>query len=159
MLFILLDRFILIFPIINMEATSLALVPRHCLLCCYSIAKSCSTLCDPMNYSTPGLPVLCSNSCALSQWCHPTILSSVGPFSSCPPFFPELGSLLMSQLCASGGLSIGASASASVLPMNIQGWFPLGLTGLISMLSKGLSRVFSSTTVRKHQSWGAHSFI
>ena len=159
MLFILLDRFILIFPIINMEATSLALVLRHCLLCCYSVAKSCPTLCDPMDCSTPGLPVLCSNSCALSQCCHSTILSSVGPFSSCPSFFPELGSFPMSQPCASGGWSIGASALASVLPMNIQGWFPLGLTGLMSLLSKGLSRVFSSTTVRKHQSFGAHSFI
>ena len=138
MLSILLDWFILVFPIINMEAASLALVLRHCLLCCYSIAKSCPTLCDHMDCSTPGLPVLCSNSCALSQWCHPTILSSVGPFSSCPAFFPELGSFPVSQLCESGGQSIGASASTSVLPMNIQGWFPLGLTCLISLLSKGL---------------------
>ena len=81
----------------------------------------------------------CSNSCPLSQWCHPTISSSVIPFSSCPQSLPE--SFPMSQLFAWGGQSIGVSASASVLPMNIQDWFPLGLTGLISLLSKGLSRM------------------
>ena len=89
-------------------------------------------------------PTVCSNSCPLSWWCHPTILSSFAPFSSCPQSFPASGSFLMSWLFTSGGQSIGASASASVLPMNIQGWFHLGLTGLISWLSKGLSRVFSS---------------
>ena len=95
-------------------------------------------------------PRVCSNSCPLSQWCHPIILSSVIPFS-CPQSFPPSGSILVSWLFNSGGQSIGASASASVLPMNIQGWFPLGLTGLNSPLSKGLSKVFSSTTVQKHQ--------
>ena len=85
------------------------------------------------------------------QWCHPTISSAVTPFSACPQSFPVYGSFPTSQLLASHGQSNGASASASVLPMNIQGWFPLGLTGLISLLSKGLWRVFSSTTVRKHQ--------
>ena len=85
-----------------------------------------------------------------SQWCHPTISSSVTLFSSCPRSFPESRFFLMSQLFASGGQSIGVSASASVLPMNIQGWFLLGLTGFIS-LSKGLSRIFSRTTVWKHQ--------
>ena len=87
------------------------------------------------------------NPCALSWWCHPTISSSVVPFSSCLQSFPVSGSFPMSQLFASGDQSIGASASASVL--NIQGWFPLGLTGLISLKSKGLSRVFSSTTGQK----------
>ena len=90
------------------------------------------------------------NSCPSSRWCHPTISTSVIPFSSCPQSFPASGSFPMSQLFASGGQSIDVSVSASVLLMNIQGWFPLGLTGLISLYSKGLSRVFSSTTVRKH---------
>ena len=98
----------------------------------------------------PLFPGVCSSSCPLSQWCHPTISSSVSPFSSCPQSFPTSGSLPMSRFFASGGQSIGASASASVLPMNIQDWFPLGLTGLISLKSKGLSRVFSSTIIRKH---------
>ena len=93
----------------------------------------------------------CSNSCPLSQWCHPTISFSVALFSFCPQTFPALGSFPMSRLFASGGQRIGASASAPVLPMNIQDWFLLVLTGLISLLSKGLSRVFSSTTVWKHQ--------
>ena len=88
------------------------------------------------------------------QWCHPAISSSVLPFSSRPQSFPASVSFPMSQLFVSGGQSIRASASASVLPMNIQGWFSLGLTGLISLLSKGLSRVFSSTTVWKHQFFG-----
>ena len=96
----------------------------------------------------------CSNSCPLSWWCHPTVSSSVAPFS-CPQSFPVSGSFPISQFFASGGQSIGASASASVLPMNIQGWFPLGLTGLISLLSKGLSRVFSSTTVQKYRFFSA----
>ena len=89
------------------------------------------------------------------QWCHPTISSSVIPFSSCPQFFPASGSFAMSQLFISGGQSTGASATASVLPINIQGWFPLGLTGLISLQSKGPSRVFSSTAVWKYQFFGA----
>ena len=96
-------------------------------------------------------PRACSNSCPSSQWCHPTISSSVASFSSCPQSFPASGSFPMSGLFASGGQSIGASASASVLLMNIQGWFPWGLTDLISLQSKGLSRVFSSTTIWKHQ--------
>ena len=96
-------------------------------------------------------PRVCSNLCPLSQWCHPTSSSSVTPFSSCPPSFPASASFIVSLLFASGGQSIGPSASASVLPINIQGWFPLGLTGLISLLSKGLSRVVSNTTAQKHQ--------
>ena len=99
-------------------------------------------------------PRVCSNSSPLSWWCHPTISSSVTPFSSCLQPFPASGSFPMSWLFASGGQSIGVSASASVLPMNIQGWFPLGLTRLISLLSKGLSRLFSSTTIQKHQFFG-----
>ena len=95
-------------------------------------------------------PRICSNSCPLSWGCHPTISSSVGAISSsCPQSFPASGSFPMSRLFTSGGQSIGASASASVLPMNIQDWFPLGLTGLISLKSKGLSRVFFNTTVQK----------
>ena len=88
-----------------------------------------------------------SNSCSLSRWCHPTISSSVGPFSSCLQSIPASGSFQMRQLFASDGQSIGVSTSASVLPMNIQDWFPLGLTGLI-LKSKGLSRVFSNTTFK-----------
>ena len=89
------------------------------------------------------------------RWCHPIISSSVVPFSSCLQSFPLLGSFPMSQFFASGGQRIGVSALASVLPMNIQDWLPLGLTGLISMLSKALSRVFSNTTVQKHQFFSA----
>ena len=91
------------------------------------------------------------NPCSLSQWCHPTTSSSVIPFSSCPQSFPASESFPMSQLFASGGQSFGVSASTSVLPMNTQDWFPLGWTGWISLQSKGLSRVFSNTTVQKHQ--------
>ena len=96
-------------------------------------------------------PWVCSNSRPLSWWCHPTISSSVAHFSSCPLSFPASGSFQISWFFTSGGQSIGASASASVLPMKIQVWFPLGLTGLISLQSKGFSRVFFSTTVQKHQ--------
>ena len=88
-------------------------------------------------------PRVCSNSCALSQWCHPIISSSVIPFSSCLQSFPASGSFLLSQLFASGGQSTGVSDSTSVLPMNTQDWFPLGWTGWISLQFKGLSRVFS----------------
>ena len=97
----------------------------------------------------------CPNSCPLNWWCHPTILSFVVPFSSCLQSFPTSGYFLMSWLLVSGGQSIGASASASVFPMNIHDWFPVGLTGLISLQSKGLSRVFSNTAVWKHQCFDA----
>ena len=100
-------------------------------------------------------PGVCSNSCPLSQWCHPTILSSVASLFSCLQSFPALGSFPVSQLFTLGGQSIGASASPSVLPINIQGWFPLGLTGLISLLTKRLSGVFSSTTGWNYQFFGA----
>ena len=95
------------------------------------------------------------NPCPLSWWCHPTISSSVVPFSSCFQSFQASGSFQISQLFASGGQSIGVSASTSVLPMNTQDWFPLRWTGWISLQSKGLSRVFSNTTVQKHQFFGA----
>ena len=106
----------------------------------------------PCPSPTPGA---CSNSCLSSRWCHTTILPSVVPFSSCLQSFPASGYFPRSQFFASGGQSIGVSASASVLPINIQNWFPLGLTGFISLQSKGLSRVFSNTTVQKHQFFGA----
>ena len=96
-----------------------------------------------------------SNLCPLSRWCHPTISSSVSPFSSYLQSFPASGSFPMSQFFPWCGQSIGVSASASALPVNIQDWFPLGWTGWISLLSKGLSRVFSNTTIQKHQFFGA----
>ena len=99
-------------------------------------------------------PGVYSDSCPSSRWCHSTISSSVIPFFS-PQSFPAIGNLPVSQLVPSGGQSIGASDSASVLPVNIQGWFPLGWTGLISLLSKGCSRVFSNTIVQKHQFFSA----
>ena len=99
----------------------------------------------PCSSPTPGV---CSNSCPLSQWCHPTISSFAIPFFSSLQSFPASGSFPMSQFFTSGGLSIGVLASASVLPMNIQDWFPLGWTGWISLLSMGLSSVFSNTTVQ-----------
>ena len=105
----------------------------------------------PCPSPTPGA---CSNSCPSSWWWHPTISSSVVPFSPLQSFSAS-GSFQMSQFFASGGQSIGVSASASVLLMNIHNWFPLGLTGLISLLSKGLSRVFSNTIVQKHKFFGA----
>ena len=129
--------------------------PLFCL-----VTKSCLTLCDPMDCSTharlpcPSLsPGVCSNSCPLSRWCHPTISSSLVPFSSCLQSFPASRSFSLSWLFASGGQSIGALASASVLPVNIQVWFPLGLTGLITLQSKRLLKVFSSTTVWKHSAF------
>ena len=109
----------------------------------------------PCPLPTPGVY---SNSCPSSWWCHPTIPSSEVPFS-CLQSCPASGCFLMSQFFTSGGQSIGTSASASVLPMNIQDWFPLGSTGLISLLSKGLSRVFSNTTVQKHQFFGTQFSI
>jgi len=102
----------------------------------------------PCPLPTPGVH---SNPCLLSWWCHPAILSSVVPFSSCPQSLPESGSFPMSQLFAWSGQNIGVSASASVPPMNTQDWSPLGWTGWISLQSKGLPRVFSNTTVQKHQ--------
>ena len=129
-----------------------------------SVQFSCSVLSDslrphglqharpPCLSPTPGA---CLNSCPSSQWCYLTISSSVIPFSSCLQSFPATGLFLMGQFFASGGQSIQASASASVLPMNTQDWSPLWWTGWISLQSKGLSRVFSNTTVQKHQFFSA----
>ena len=122
-----------------------------------SASQSCLTLCDPMDYSTPGFPVhhqlpeFAQTHVHWVKWCHPTISSSVTPFSSCPQSFPASGSFPMSQLFALDGQRFGASASPSVLLMNTPLGFPSGLTGFISLQSKGLSRVFSSTTIWKHQ--------
>ena len=134
-----------------MNMTRAVELGEHC-----SFAKSCRAPFNPMSCSSQvslsfTISRSCSDSCPLCQWCHPTISSSIVPFSSCPQPSPASGSFSMSQLFTSGGQGIGASASAPVLPMNIQGWFSLGLTGLISLLSKGPSRDFSSTTVWKHQ--------
>ena len=101
-------------------------------------------------------PRVYSNSCPSSQWCHPAISSSVFPFFSCPQSLPASGSFPVSQLFAWGGQSTGVSASALVLPMNTQDWSPLGWTDWISLQTKGLSRVFSNTTVQKHQFFSAH---
>ena len=100
------------------------------------------------------IPRVYSNSCPLSQWCHPTVSSSVVPFSPCLQSFPASGFFQMNQFFTSGGQNIGVSASTSVLPMSIQDGFPLGWTGWIPLQSKGLSRVFSNTTVQKHQVYG-----
>ena len=125
-----------------------------------SVPQSCLTLRPHgLQHTRPPCPSptlrVYSNLCPLSPWCHPTISSSVVPFSSSLQSFPASGSVSqqMSQFFTSDGQSIGVSASASVLPMNIQDWFPLGWSGRISLQSKGLSRVFSSTTVQKHQSF------
>ena len=128
----------------------LTIVVVHC-----SVTKVVSDSLQPHGLKHTRLPCpslsprVCSNSCSLSQWCHPTISSSVAPYISSPQSFPASESFPMSWLFPSGDRSIGASESA--LPRNTQGWFPLGLTGLVCLLSEGLSRVFSSTTVRKHQ--------
>ena len=119
-------------------------IHSHKCFCCCSVTQSCLTFCGPMDRSTPGFPVLFhlpefAHSCPLSRWCHPTVLSSVIPFS-CLQSFPASGSFLWVS---------SSSVSASVLLMNIQDWFPLGLTGWISLQSKGVSRVFSNSTVQK----------
>ena len=133
----------------------------------HSVQFSCSVVSDslqphesqhtrpPCPSPTPGAY---SNSCPLSWWCQPAISSSVVPLSSCSQSFPASGSFPMSQLFTWGGQRIGVSASASVLPMNTQDWSPLGWTGWISLQSKGLSRVFSNTTVQKHQFFSSQLF-
>ena len=146
-----------------------------------SVAQSCPTLCDSMDCSMPGflvhhqLPELAETSCPLSRWCHPTVSSSVIPFSSHLQSFPASGSFHMSQFFTSGGWSIGISASTSVLPMNIQDWLPLGWTGWISLQSMGLSESsptpqfksinifvlsfsYSPTFTSIHDYWKSHSF-
>ena len=135
----------------------------------HSVQFSCSVISDSLRphglqhvrppCSSP-TPWIYSNSCPSSQWCHPTISSSVVPFSSCLQSFPESGSFPMSQFFTSGCQSIRVSTSASVLPMNIQDWVPLGWAGWVSLLSKGLSRVFSNTTVPKASAlWRSAFFI
>ena len=128
-----------------------------------SVQFSCSVMSNSLwphesQHARPPCPLpapgVYSNSCPSSRWWYPTISSSVIPFSSCPQSLPESGSFTMNQLFASGGQSIEVSASASVLPMNTQDWSPLGWTGWISLQSKGLSRIFSNTTVQKHQLFG-----
>ena len=123
-----------------------------------SVAQSCLTLCDPMNH-TPGPPVHHQlpefTQTHVHWWCHPAISSSVVPFSSCPQSLPAAESFPMSQHFSSDGQSIGVSALASVLPKNTQDWSPIGWTGWISLQSKGLSRIFSNTTVQKYQFFGA----
>ena len=126
--------------------------------CCCSVTQSRLTLCDPWTAACQAsLSFTISRNLlklmSIVRWYHPTISSSVVPFFSHPQSFPAWGSFPMSQIFTSGGQSIGTSAS--VLPTNTQDWFPLGLTGLISLLSKGLSRVFSNTTIQKHQFFGA----
>ena len=121
-----------------------------------SVTSLLPNLCDPMDDSMPGFPVslkhrACPYSSPSNQFCHPGIIYSVDPLSSCLQFFPVSGSFHESQFFISGGQSIGVSASASVLLMNIQDWLPLGLTGLISLQPKGLSRVFSNTTLQNYQ--------
>ena len=124
------------------------------------VAQSCLTLCDPneLQHARPPCPSPTSrvhwNSRPSSRWCHPAISSSVVPFSSCSQFLPASESFPMSQLFAWGGQSTGVSALASGLPKNTQGWSPLEWTGWISLQSKGLSRVFSNTTIKKHQFFG-----
>ena len=120
-----------------------------------SVAQSCPILCNPMNCSTPGLSVHQQLLEFTQTHVHPAISFSVIPFSSCPQWFPASGSFQMSQLFTSCGQSIGVSASTSVLPMNTQDCSPLGWTDWISLQSKGLSRVFSNTTVQKHQFFSA----
>ena len=127
-----------------------------------SVAQWCPTLCDPMNHTQHARPPCPSptpgvhpNPCPSSRWCHPAISFSVFPFSSHLLSFPASGAFQMSQFFESGGQSIGVSVSASVLPMSTQGWSPLEWTGWISLQFKGLSRVFSNTTVQKHQFFSA----
>ena len=132
---------------------------EECIVCC-SVQFRCSVMSDSLRPHEPQharppcsspAPGVHPNSCPLSQWCHPTISTSVVPFSSCPQSFPASGSFQMSQFFTSGGQSFGVSASTSVLPMNTQDWSPLGWVGWISLQSKEISRVFSNTTVPNHQ--------
>ena len=130
---------------------------RSC--CCCLVAKSCLTFCNPMNCRKPGLPVLHNfPEFAQNWWCHPTI-SSCHPLLLLPSIFPSIRIFSNESALLVRWPNIGASASASVLSENIQGWFPLGLTGLISLQSKGLSRIFFNTTVWKHQFLGAQPFF
>ena len=135
-------------------------ITGHFLFPCYcsSVDKSFPTPMDCMQHASliypPLSPGVCSDSCSLTWWCYLTTATPTTLFTFCLQSFPASGSFLMSQLITSGGQNIEASASASVFPMNIQGWFPLALAGLTSLQSKRFSRVFSSTTICKHQFFG-----
>ena len=136
---------------------------RSCRNSCCSVTKSSPTLCDfkeqdrlPCPLLSPGV---CSISCPFSWWCHPTISSSVAPFSFCPQSFPASGSFPMRGLFTSSGQSIETSASASVFPMNIQGWFPLGLTGLLSLKSQELSSLLQNYSLKASVLWPSAFFI
>ena len=131
----------------------------YCTIQFSSVTQSSPTLCDPMDCSTPGLcpsppPEVCPSSCSLHRWCHLAISSSDTLFSFCLQSFPASGTFPMSHRFTSDDQNTGSSALASVLPVNIQSWSPLRLTGLISLLSKGLSGIFSSTEVQRHQFFG-----
>ena len=145
--------FFLIFKDSKVSTCRSVKLTRQTLTTLSSVIQLCPALCDPMDCSMPGLPVhhqlteFTQTHPPMSQWCHPTISSSVAPLSSCFHSFPASRSFQMSQLFTSGGQSIVVSASTSVLPMNTQDWSPLGWTGWISLLSTGLSRVFANTTV------------
>ena len=133
-------------------------VPSHSVQFSHSVMSNSFRPHEPQHARPPcpsPTPGVYSNSCLSGRWCHPTISSSVIPFSSCLQSFPASGSFQMSQLFASGGQSIGVLASKWVLPMNTQDWSPLGWTGWISLQSKGPSRIFSNTTVQKHQFFSA----
>ena len=148
------------------EDTTYFMTSFEKLHCCCSVAQSCLILCDPMDRSMPGFPVFhhllelaqthVHQVDDVIQQSHPLSSPSI---SSCLQYFPASGSFPLSWLFASGGQCIGASTSASVLPINIRGLFPFGLTGLISLLSKGLSSIFSNTTVWKHQFFSAQPFL
>jgi len=147
-----------VFPVVYTYLLCQRLIGCRLLFSCPVVWHS--TLCNPMDCSMPvfpfphHLPKFSQVHVHCGWWCHPAISSSDTLFSFCPQSFPGSGTFPVSQLFVSGDQSIGASASASVLPVSIQGWFPLRLTGLISLLSKGFSRVFSSTTVQGHQFFG-----
>ena len=132
--------------------------------CCCSFTKSCPTLwprgLQHGRLPCPSLsPRVCSNSCPLSWWCHPTISSSVGPFFSCPQFFPASRSFPVKLALCMRWPKYWSFSFSIILLLNIQGWFPLGLTGLISLQSKGLSRVFSNNTIQKHLFFSAQSSL
>ena len=140
----------LLFTILKMKYPLILKGSKPC-----SVQSSCSVMSDSLwphglQHVRLPCPTPTPGAYSMSQWCHPTISSSVVLFSSCLQSFLASGSFPMSQFFSSGGQSIGVSASASILPMNIEDWFPLGLTGWISLKSKGFSRVFSNTTVQKH---------
>ena len=141
-------------PILLSSPTSVQFSSAQSLSCVWLFVTQHARL--PCPSLSPGV---CSNPCPLSWWCHPTISFSLTPFISCPQSFPASGSFPISWLFVSGNQCIGASASASFLPRKIQSWLPLGLTDLISLLSKRLSRVFSSTTVQKDQLFGTQSYL